>query len=145
MKEGILILQFGILLILLLNISTVIAQFNYSVDAIAVYDHLVLILGETMPLSEGVYYSFYGHTPEIPKPINNITEWRWWSVENEPNPHGALKSGIISNFSRFPDIAFSREGYAIVVYVESFLKGSIICDPNPEVPDDEYPLAIYET
>jgi hypothetical protein len=92
------------------------AQPAYSIDAIAVWEY-----------NNTVYYSFYGHTPAIPKPVGNITGWRWWSLS--PNyPSAPLASG------NMPNIAFSREGWAMAIWGEKVQTGTCITPDGVPIP-----------
>lgn len=112
-----------VFLIILFLISLTTAQ-DYSVDAIAVYE------------KEGaIYYSFYGHDPAIPKPIDAPLTWKWWSL-------GAGNTAILAEppptlppdnppTYRHPKVAFSREGYAIAVWSTFDEAGTVDCGGGP--------------
>ena len=77
---------------------------NYSIDAATVFSS-----------SGGIYFSFYGHNPKIPKPVDNITDWKWWTPEGD-------SVQIISSDSRGGDssISFDRStGKPAVVWVSN--------------------------
>ncbi|MDI6810643.1 MAG: clostripain-related cysteine peptidase, partial [archaeon] len=109
---GVLIFSFIFMLVLALPVS---GQQNYSVDAIAVWTH------RTEDYRYEIWYSMYGHTPDIPKPVENITEWRWWNGTNPDQPASLLYAeGLPSptggEFNKQPDVSFDREGNAIAVW-----------------------------
>jgi len=85
---------------------------EYSVDAIAVWTHRT---------EEGYYqiwYSMYGHKPAIPKPIGNITEWKWWNGIDPTQSASPLYTG--EGINKNPDVAFDREGNAMVVWSQYY-------------------------
>lgn len=97
-----------------------------SVDAILVYT----VQGPAPAFIDRVHYSFYGHNPKIPKPFGSIGSFQWWSIAGgSANPSEALQASM--NSSSDPDVAFSREGYAVAVWSERFPKGNITCGANP--------------
>lgn len=84
------------LFILFLSLQ-ITARAEYSTDAIAVWSE-----------NDMVKYSVYGHDPPVPLPIGNITEWNWWSLD------GVIPGNLSNGY--FPNIAFSREGWAMAVW-----------------------------
>ena len=81
---------------------------TYSTDAVVVFEK-----------PTGIYYSIYGHNPPIPTPVTQTVTWNWWSIGGG----GASDTGTptrpltetAEKLAR-PDVAFSREGFALAVW-----------------------------
>ena len=103
---------------------------DYSVDAIAVYSK------NTNTGDTDIYYSFYGHNPKIPKPVDTLLTWKWWTLNGEDVPSAKIPNFIVGNDSR-PSIAFSREGFAVAVWDNIKQVGTVPCG-DPPFPDPIY-------
>jgi len=79
------------------NASESFSPDDASVDAITVWEE-----------GQEIKYSLYGHQPATPTASQEISEWQWWSLEDDT--HGTLGEGTN------PQIAFSREGWAMAVW-----------------------------
>lgn len=100
---------------------------NLSVDAIAVYSRDAGGQGN-------IYYSFFGHSPKIPKPVNTSFNWKWWTLAGDNVPASSIPNPIAGDH-RQPSIAFSREGFAVAVWENFRQAGTINC---ADVPDPVY-------
>ncbi len=117
-----------------LNVSFTPAQL-YAVDAAAVFEN-----------GYDVYYSLYGHTavapapgqdPRIPRPLDQPQSWSWWSIgasgeSDTTTPTRPLAETADHEWQ--PDIAFSREGFALATWAREVEPGYTYCvDPwgNP--------------
>ncbi|MBI2448766.1 hypothetical protein HYV49_00540 [Candidatus Pacearchaeota archaeon] len=119
-----------LILLSIFSFSSSLVYAQNSVDAIVVFES-----------GGDIHYSIYGHNPAIPQPINQTLTWNWWSLGVGSDAPIASTSDIEWR----PDIAFSREDYAMAVWgtIEEFDK--IWCDPTPAMPSsgDEYNDTIY--
>lgn len=123
---------FGFFFIFSGNASAQVAA--YSIDGILVYEDA----------NFNVKYLFRGHTPDIPNnTVGNpgpITAWDWFSGNPQTPSLGTpeiIGQGGVQNapFPAMPKVAFSREGYAVVVYTRFTSTGQIDCSSDPENPN----------
>jgi hypothetical protein len=107
----------------------------YGVDAAAVFEN-----------NNDIYYSFYGHTavapapdqdPRIPRPLDQPQNWSWWSIGAAGEADTTTKTRPLvetADYEWQPDIAFSREGFALAAWArESEPEYTFCVDPygNP--------------
>ncbi|MEK6846666.1 MAG: clostripain-related cysteine peptidase [Nanoarchaeota archaeon] len=114
MKKYILITGFVFFLILIsINLASAQAQCannNCSIDAALVFH------SDSYPAS--IYYSFYGHNPKIPEPVNSPLTYSWWTPTGVP--YATIPSPVSPAFSPSPSVAFERStGYPAVVWYAS--------------------------
>ena len=95
-----------------------------SVDAI-----LVFVNGTGSPS-----YSFRGHSPAVPLPVNAPLVWSWFSG-NPGSPNVTVSAAPLDTSGRATQarVAFSREGYAVAVWDSQSIYGTRLC-PGAAVP-----------
>src|SRR5205807_1439531 len=95
-----------------------------SVDAI-----LVFVNGTGSP-----FYSFRGHSPAVPLPVDAPLTWSWFSGNpGSPNVTGPAAPLDTTSLTTQARVAFSREGYAVAVWDSQSVYGTRIC-PGAAVP-----------
>src|SRR5437016_6758049 len=95
-----------------------------SVDAI-----LVFVNGTGSP-----FYSFRGHSPAVPLPLDAPLTWSWFSGNpGSPNVTGPSAPLDTTGLTTQARVAFSREGYAVAVWDSQSVYGTRIC-PGAAVP-----------
>src|SRR5438876_1198981 len=80
------------------------------------------------------FYSFRGHSPAVPLPVDAPLVWSWFSGNpgspNVTDPAAPLDTSGVTTQAR---VAFSREGYAVAVWDSQSVYGARIC-PGAAVP-----------
>src|SRR5438552_153770 len=80
------------------------------------------------------FYSFRGHSPAVPLPVDAPLVWSWFSGKpgspNVTDPAAPLDTSGVTTQAR---VAFSREGYAVAVWDSQSVYGARIC-PGAAVP-----------
>ncbi|MBI2044625.1 hypothetical protein HYT23_01055 [Candidatus Pacearchaeota archaeon] len=85
---------------------------NCSIDSAIVFDESELSPNKIM-------YSFYGHQPKIPIPVDWPVQYRWWVPTNSSKEYDVLATPQIAGQRfRVPSISFKRsDGYPVVAWV----------------------------
>ena len=79
-------------------------------------------------------YSFRGHSPAVPLPVDAPLVWSWFSGNpGSPNVTGPAAPLDTSGLTTQARVAFSREGYAVAVWDSQSIYGTRIC-PGAAVP-----------
>jgi len=79
-------------------------------------------------------YSFRGHSPAVPLPVDAPLVWSWFSGNpGSPNVTGPAAPLDTSGLTTQARVAFSREGYAVAVWDSQSVYGARIC-PGAALP-----------